>query len=71
MRWRDHLQRVSPQIARACAPVALGVDLAVLIDSTEQARTLAEAAGAGGAMPAMLIEIDAVAVRGAPRDLVG
>lgn len=71
MRWRDHLQRVSPQSARARALVALGVDLAVLIDSKEQARTLAEAARAGGARPAVLIEIDAVAVRGAPRDLVG
>jgi len=52
------------KIARAQALVAKGVDLAVLIDSTEQARALADAAQAGGAMPAVLIEIDCDGHRG-------
>src|SRR5687768_9669321 len=41
------------KIARAQALVAQGVDLAVLIDSPQQASMLADAARAGGAMPAV------------------
>jgi D-serine deaminase-like pyridoxal phosphate-dependent protein len=52
------------KIARARALVARGIDLAVLIDSLEQARMLADAARAGGAMPAVLIEIDCDGHRG-------
>jgi len=52
------------KIARARALVARDVDLAVLIDSTDQARALAEAARAGGVMPAVLIEIDCDGHRG-------
>ena len=52
------------KIARARALAARGVDLSVLIDSTEQARALAEAARHGGAMPAVLIEIDCDGHRG-------
>ena len=52
------------KIARARALVARGVDLSVLIDSTEQALALAEAAQDGGEMPAVLIEIDCDGHRG-------
>jgi D-serine deaminase-like pyridoxal phosphate-dependent protein len=52
------------KIARARALVARGVDLSVLIDSAEQARALTDAAQAGGAMPAVLIEIDCDGHRG-------
>jgi D-serine deaminase-like pyridoxal phosphate-dependent protein len=52
------------KIARARALVEQGVDLGVLIDSAEQARALAEAAQGGGAMPAVLIEIDCDGHRG-------
>lgn len=52
------------KIARAQALVARGVDLAVLIDSPEQASMLAHAARGGGAMPAVLIEIDCDGHRG-------
>jgi len=52
------------KVARARALVARGVDLAVLIDSMEQARMLAEAGQAGGAMPAVSIEIDCDGHRG-------
>jgi D-serine deaminase-like pyridoxal phosphate-dependent protein len=55
------------KIGRACALVAQGVDLAVLIDSVAQASALAEAARAGGAMPAVLIEIDCDGHRGGLR----
>ena len=51
------------KIARTRALVARGVDLSVLIDSTEQAQALAEAAQPG-AMPAVLIEIDCDGHRG-------
>jgi D-serine deaminase-like pyridoxal phosphate-dependent protein len=52
------------KIARARALVEQGVDLGVLIDSAEQARSLAEASQGGGAMPAVLIEIDCDGHRG-------
>ena len=52
------------KIARTRALVARGVDLSVLIDSTEQALALAETARDGGQMPAVLIEIDCDGHRG-------
>jgi len=52
------------KIARASALVSQGVDLKVLIDSTDQALALAEVARAGGATPAVLIEIDCDGHRG-------
>lgn len=52
------------KIARARALVTRGVDLSVLIDSTEQALALAVAAQDGGEMPAVLIEIDCDGHRG-------
>jgi len=52
------------KIARARDLVAQGVNLGVLIDSVEQARALTEAAQDGGAMPAVLIEIDCDGHRG-------
>jgi D-serine deaminase-like pyridoxal phosphate-dependent protein len=52
------------KLARARALVARGADLAVLIDSAEQARMLGEAARATGPMPAVLIEIDCDGHRG-------
>ena len=55
------------KIGRACALVAQGVDLAVLIDSAAQASALAEAAQGGLAMPAVLIEIDCDGHRGGLR----
>jgi len=54
------------KIGRACALVAQGVDLAVLIDSMAQASALVEAAQ-GAAMPAVLIEIDCDGHRGGLR----
>jgi D-serine deaminase-like pyridoxal phosphate-dependent protein len=52
------------KIARTRALVARGVNLSVLIDSTEQALALADAAHDGGKMPAVLIEIDCDGHRG-------
>jgi D-serine deaminase-like pyridoxal phosphate-dependent protein len=52
------------KIARARTLVARGVDLAVLIDSTRQARALAQAAEDGRDMPAVLVEIDCDGHRG-------
>jgi D-serine deaminase-like pyridoxal phosphate-dependent protein len=52
------------KIARTRALVARGVDLAVLIDSAEQAQSLADAAQDGSAVPAVLIEIDCDGHRG-------
>lgn len=52
------------KIARTRALVARGVDLSVLIDSTEQALALAEAAQDAGEMPSVLIEIDCDGHRG-------
>jgi D-serine deaminase-like pyridoxal phosphate-dependent protein len=52
------------KIARARALVTRGIDLSVLIDSPEQARALSDAARDGGAMPAVLIEIDCDGHRG-------
>jgi D-serine deaminase-like pyridoxal phosphate-dependent protein len=52
------------KIARTRALVARGVDLSVLVDSTEQALALADAAHDGGEMPAVLIEIDCDGHRG-------
>jgi D-serine deaminase-like pyridoxal phosphate-dependent protein len=52
------------KVGRTRALVARGVDLAVLIDSAEQAQSLADAAQDGGAMPAVLIEIDCDGHRG-------
>lgn len=50
---------LSPEkIPRVQALVGRGVDLAVLIDSDEQARALAAAASSGAPMPGVLIEID-------------
>lgn len=52
------------KIARIRALVAQGVDIAVLIDTVEQAQALATTARDGGAMPAVLIEIDCDGHRG-------
>lgn len=52
------------KIARTRALVTRGADLCVLIDSTEQALALTEAAQDGGKMPAVLIEIDCDGHRG-------
>lgn len=52
------------KIDRTRALVAQGVDLTVLIDSVGQAQALAGAAADGGAMPAVLIEIDCDGHRG-------
>lgn len=52
------------KIARTRALVERGIDLCVLIDSIEQAEALAGAAQDGGAMPAVLIEIDCDGHRG-------
>ncbi|MCJ2182938.1 alanine racemase [Novosphingobium sp. 1949] len=52
------------KIARACALVAGGVDLGVLIDSPEQADALVAHARGGEAMPGVLIEIDCDGHRG-------
>ncbi len=52
------------KIGRACDLIAQGVDLAVLIDSVEQARALAESGREGRRMPAVLIEIDCDGHRG-------
>jgi D-serine deaminase-like pyridoxal phosphate-dependent protein len=52
------------KIRRTRDLVARGIDLSVLIDSSGQARALAEAAQDGGAMPAVLIEIDCDGHRG-------
>jgi D-serine deaminase-like pyridoxal phosphate-dependent protein len=52
------------KIGRTRALVARGVALSVLLDSTEQARALADAAQDGNAMPAALIEIDCDGHRG-------
>jgi D-serine deaminase-like pyridoxal phosphate-dependent protein len=46
------------KLARLCALAARGVDIMVVLDTVEQARMLADAARAGGPMPAALIEID-------------
>ncbi|WP_040843398.1 alanine racemase, partial [Nitrospirillum viridazoti] len=52
------------KIARIRALVAQDVDVAVLIDTVEQAQALATTARDGGAMPAVLIEIDCDGHRG-------
>lgn len=52
------------RIARARKLVTKGVRLSVLIDTLEQARALVAAAGDGGPMPAVLIEIDCDGHRG-------
>lgn len=52
------------KIGRTRALVRAGVDLAVLIDSADQADALAAAAADSGAMPAVLIEIDCDGHRG-------
>lgn len=52
------------KIGRARQLAARGVRLSVLIDTIEQAHALAEAAGDGAAMPAVLIEIDCDGHRG-------
>jgi D-serine deaminase-like pyridoxal phosphate-dependent protein len=52
------------KIARARSLVARGVDLAVVIDSAEQAQALAQAARTRGKLPAVLIEIDCDGHRG-------
>jgi glycine/D-amino acid oxidase-like deaminating enzyme len=52
------------KIGRTREMVSRGIDLSVLIDSVEQARALADAARDGGAMPAVLIEIDCDGHRG-------
>jgi D-serine deaminase-like pyridoxal phosphate-dependent protein len=52
------------KIPRTQSLVARGIDLAVVIDSMEQAQSLAQAARAGGKMPAVLIEIDCDGHRG-------
>ena len=52
------------KIARLRALVALGIDISVIIDSEDQARTLAAAADRAGAMPAVLLEIDCDGHRG-------
>ncbi|HQS68262.1 MAG: alanine racemase [Novosphingobium sp. 28-62-57] len=52
------------KIDRARQLAAQGLRLSVLIDTVEQAHALAEAARDGGAMPAVLIEIDCDGHRG-------
>ena len=52
------------KIGRTRDLVQRGIDLAVLIDSPEQAQALADAAQDGGAMPAVMIEIDCDGHRG-------
>lgn len=52
------------KIGRACELVSRGVDLGVLIDSVEQARTLADYAAGGQKLPAVLVEIDCDGHRG-------
>lgn len=52
------------KIVRTRALTASGIDLSVLIDSTEQARALAHAAQDDGPMPAVLVEIDCDGHRG-------
>ena len=52
------------KIARLRALVGRGIDVSVIIDSEEQARALAAAANRGGAMPAVLLEIDCDGHRG-------
>lgn len=52
------------KIARACRLVERGVHLSVLIDTTEQAHALADAAKDGKPMPSVLIEIDCDGHRG-------
>jgi len=58
------------KIARLRALVSRGVKVTVVLDSVEQAIELADAARAGGPMPAALIEIDCDGHRGglAPND---
>ena len=51
------------KIARLRALVARGIEVSVIIDSEEQARALAAARG-GGAIPAVLLEIDCDGHRG-------
>src|SRR6185437_7184387 len=52
------------KIARLRSLVDRGIDVSVIIDSEEQARALAAAARRGGAMPAVLLEIDCDGHRG-------
>lgn len=52
------------KIQRARELAVSGIDLSVLIDSVGQAQALADAARDGGAMPAVLIEIDCDGHRG-------
>jgi D-serine deaminase-like pyridoxal phosphate-dependent protein len=52
------------KIHRTRELVAAGVDLSVLIDTTDQAQALVEAARDGAAMPTVLIEIDCDGHRG-------
>jgi D-serine deaminase-like pyridoxal phosphate-dependent protein len=52
------------KLERLQALLARGIDVSVVIDTLEQAKALAGAARAGGAMPAALIEIDCDGHRG-------
>ena len=52
------------KLERLRALAARGTDIAVLLDTEEQAHALAQAARAGGPMPAALIEIDCDGHRG-------
>ncbi len=52
------------KLGRLRALVARGIDITVVLDTVEQARSMADAARAGGAMPAALVEIDCDGHRG-------
>ncbi|MBC8022884.1 MAG: alanine racemase, partial [Burkholderiales bacterium] len=52
------------KLARLRALVARGIDITVVLDTLEQAHSMADAARAGGRMPAALIEIDCDGHRG-------
>ena len=58
------------KLVRLRALVARGIDMAVVIDTVDQARAMTDAARSGGPMPAALIEIDCDGHRGglAPDD---
>ena len=52
------------KLGRLRALAARGVDLMVVLDTVDQARAMTDAAGGGGAMPVVLIEIDCDGHRG-------
>ena len=52
------------KLARLRALAARGIDVAVVLDTVDQARAMADAARSGGPMPSALIEIDCDGHRG-------